>query len=153
MLKYKSLNKLKAFTLIELLVVITIIGTLATLGAISLNSARTKAKETKKFNDLKNISYAMELFNMENGYYPSGYGNCGDDGVLTTGANFCSNYPIKKGDNIYMASLPGPSSEFQNFSYDPHYKVPCIQMSGFSTAYGSLYCQGGSCSWNPSFCK
>ena len=43
----KFLIKEKGFTLIELLVVIAIIGILSTLAVVSLNSSRSKAKDTK----------------------------------------------------------------------------------------------------------
>ncbi len=51
----------KGFTLIELLVVIAIIGILATLGTVSLSSARAKARDAKRLSDVKQLSTGMEI--------------------------------------------------------------------------------------------
>jgi prepilin-type N-terminal cleavage/methylation domain-containing protein len=60
----------KAFTLVELLVVIAIIGLLSTVAVVSLNSARAKARDTKRIADIKQIMTAMNLYLNENGHYP-----------------------------------------------------------------------------------
>ena len=70
----------RGFTLIELLVVISIIGFLATLALVSLNSVRMKARDVRKQADFKNIQTALYMFydqfgRMPNNYYP-GYGVC-----------------------------------------------------------------------------
>ncbi|MFA6304453.1 MAG: type II secretion system protein [Patescibacteria group bacterium] len=51
----------KGFTLIELLVVIAIIGLLSTLAVVSLNNARSKARDARRVSDLKTIQSAIEL--------------------------------------------------------------------------------------------
>lgn len=62
--------KKKGFTLIELLVVIAIIGLLATLAVVALNSARSKARDSRRVSDLKNISTALELYYNDQSSYP-----------------------------------------------------------------------------------
>ena len=52
----------KGFTLIELLVVIAIIGLLSTLAIVSLNSARSKARDAKRVSDMRQIQTAMEVY-------------------------------------------------------------------------------------------
>ncbi len=61
----------QGFTLIELLVVIAIIGILASVVMASLNSARAKARDTKRVSDIKQIQMALELYHLDNGQYPN----------------------------------------------------------------------------------
>jgi len=59
------------FTLIELLVVISIIGLLASIILVSLNSSRAKARDARKLADLGTIQQALELYALDhNGVYP-----------------------------------------------------------------------------------
>jgi prepilin-type N-terminal cleavage/methylation domain-containing protein len=60
----------KAFTLIELLIVIAIIGLLASIVLVSLNSARSKARDAKRKADLRNMTTALEFYYNEYGVYP-----------------------------------------------------------------------------------
>ncbi|OGE79280.1 MAG: hypothetical protein A2751_04795 [Candidatus Doudnabacteria bacterium RIFCSPHIGHO2_01_FULL_46_14] len=60
----------KGFTLIELLVVISVIGLLASVILVALNSVRAKARDTKRIADLRQISTALELFYDNYGRYP-----------------------------------------------------------------------------------
>ena len=60
----------RAFTLVELLVVITIIGLLSTIAVVSLSSARSKARDTKRIADIRQISTAMQMYQQDNGTYP-----------------------------------------------------------------------------------
>lgn len=61
----------RGFTLVELLVVIAIIGLLASVTLASLESARTKARDTKRLADLRQITIALNLFYDDNGRYPT----------------------------------------------------------------------------------
>ena len=51
---------------------IAIIGILATLATVSLNSARSKARDAKRISDLKQMGSAMELYNTDNNTYVGG---------------------------------------------------------------------------------
>ncbi len=66
----------RGFTLIELLVVISIIGVLASVVLASLNSARAKARDARRINDVRQIKLALELFYDKYGRYIIS-GQCG----------------------------------------------------------------------------
>ena len=80
------------FTLIELLVVIAIIGVLASIVLASLNSARGKARDSRRMADLKQLQTALEFYYDDNNSYPSTggvwHGNCSSYGSYgTTGSS------------------------------------------------------------------
>ncbi len=60
------------FTLVELLVVIAIIGLLSTIGVVSLNSARAKARDSKRLSDVKQIAKVLEIYQSGKSEYPTG---------------------------------------------------------------------------------
>ncbi len=59
-------QKDQGFTLIELLVVISVIGLLAAVALISLTSARAKARDAKRKQDLRQIQAAVERYILDN---------------------------------------------------------------------------------------
>lgn len=61
----------KGFTLVELLVVIAIIGLLATIAFISLNSARSKARDAKRISDVRQVMSSLELYYADQNGYPT----------------------------------------------------------------------------------
>ncbi len=62
----------KGFTLIELLVVIAIIGILSSVVLASLNTARQKARDSRRTSDVQNLRLALELYADANtGSYPT----------------------------------------------------------------------------------
>jgi prepilin-type N-terminal cleavage/methylation domain-containing protein len=66
-----SRNRRSGFTLVELLVVIAIIGILATLLILQLNTARGKARDTKRIGDINQLRTAIELYYDANNAYPA----------------------------------------------------------------------------------
>ncbi len=60
----------KGFTLIELLVVVAIIGLLSSIVLISLNTARSKARDAKRLADVRQVASSLELYLNDCGSYP-----------------------------------------------------------------------------------
>jgi prepilin-type N-terminal cleavage/methylation domain-containing protein len=109
-------NSKKAFTLIELLVVIAIIGVLATIVLVSLSSAREKARDSRRKQDLIQMRSAL-LFYADNhgGSLPtSGFGS--SDG----GSGWATNY-----DNGSVCYSYGDLEDFLDGT-DPNIPAPAI---------------------------
>ncbi len=60
----------RGFTLIELMVVISIISLLSSIVLASVKTARMKARDARRKEDLHNIYTALHLYYDENGYLP-----------------------------------------------------------------------------------
>ncbi|MBL7154897.1 MAG: prepilin-type N-terminal cleavage/methylation domain-containing protein [Candidatus Portnoybacteria bacterium] len=91
----------KGFTLIELLIVVTIIGLLATIILVSLNTARMKARDIRRIADLRQVALALEFYYDDHPTtgYPgaSGSNQWGDaDSGMTKALQ----------DNNYISSVP-----------------------------------------------
>lgn len=133
--KYRN-NKNRGFTLIELLVVVSIIGMLSSVMLVSLQSARTKARETKLLVEVKEFQKALELYKLDNGKYPAsepgnakwyGYNTCTDPqyGLITS--LFDNNFTSK-----YISKIP---QELQScgFRYVP--STGTTNVTGYNCAY------------------
>ena len=69
-MKQKAQKNNAGFTLIELLVVISIMGLLPTTAMAALNTARTKARNSKRIADARAVINALEVYHTNNGLYP-----------------------------------------------------------------------------------
>lgn len=97
----------KAFTLIELLVVVATIGILSSIVLSTMNQTRSKARDARRMEDLKQIQSALELYaNDHSGAYPAGgAGSDRPDWINNTGLT--ANHPLGAlKDGGYMAKVP-----------------------------------------------
>jgi type II secretion system protein G len=101
--------KKRGFTLIELLVVMSIIGVLATIVLVSLNEARTKARDIRRIADIRQVTLALALYYDDFIEYP-GVDECSADS-WTTMLGLMQTYgymtavpldPINVDPNVYM---------------------------------------------------
>ena len=114
------------FTLIEIMVVIVILGLLAALVVPKLVGRTEEAKKTQARVQIKSIQQALELFKLDNGFYPAT-----DQGLEALvrqpeGGRVPENYrkggyiervPKDPWGNPYVYSSPGQRGDFDISSY------------------------------------
>lgn len=61
----------QGFTIVELLIVIVVIGILAAITVVAFNGVQSRATMTAVTSDLTNASKKFQLYNAENGSYPT----------------------------------------------------------------------------------
>lgn len=71
LVKSSNYSKNTGFTLIEVLVVVVILGILAAIVAPKIMSTPEKAKIVKAKQDILSIQSALNLYKLDNGFYPS----------------------------------------------------------------------------------
>jgi len=64
------MKKQFGFSLIELLVVVSIIGVLASIVTVNVNSVRKQSRDAKRIADLSSIQGALEMYYSQNREYP-----------------------------------------------------------------------------------
>ncbi|MDD5434106.1 MAG: type II secretion system major pseudopilin GspG [Nitrospira sp.] len=67
----RLMKKEDGFTLIEIMVVLIIIGLLAGIVVPRLMGRTEEAKHTKTIVQIKNLQSALDLYKLDNGYYPT----------------------------------------------------------------------------------
>ena len=101
-MKKRSLKQ--GFTLIELLVVIAVIGILASVVLVSLNSARAKARDARRLSDMRTIQTALEMYYSDNGRYPPSAGVDGCSSYSSVpNASWCNSFS-KNGSGRWIAN-------------------------------------------------
>ncbi|MDD5627201.1 MAG: type II secretion system protein [Patescibacteria group bacterium] len=129
MRQVKNRKFLTGFTLIELLVVIAVIGLLATIVMVSLNSARKKARDAERKSDLKQISLALEMYYDKYNGYPNDTFNGWESPCNTTTNDI--------GKLVTEGFIPKISCDPLNSTTNRYYFDPDGTCSG---GYCSNYC-------------
>jgi general secretion pathway protein G len=117
-LRQKAFN-IKGFTLIELLVVISIIGLLSTMSVYAVNVARSKARDTRRLADIKQIQKALDLYYLEHDTYPIS-GNCAgvakNAGWCNSVESYLNGHWIRNGTTVNLGEFlnTDPIDPFQS---------------------------------------
>ena len=100
--RLKARRTQQGFTLLEIMVVIVILGVLASLVAPNVLGNKAKADRQKAISDIVALENALEMYHLDNGFYPS------NEQGLKALANKPSGYPEPKAwrDNGYIRRLP-----------------------------------------------
>ena len=108
----------RAFTLLELLIVMVILALLAGLGLMSFGTIQMKSRDSRRKQDLANISKALETYYNDYGEYPASVGGliagCDQDGAEKCG--WGGPWIDDKG-TLYMSALPQDPARNQNYFY------------------------------------
>jgi general secretion pathway protein G len=105
------------FTLIELLVVISIIGLLSSVVLASLNSARLKAKDSKKMLELKQLITSLERYYLDTNSLPPNLNAV--NGWCIIGVSYSGNVCVGELASAgYFASLPVSPDTNPYYYYD-----------------------------------
>lgn len=111
-------NKQRAFTLLELLIVMVILALLAGLGLMSFGTIQMKSRDSRRKQDLANVSKALETYYNDYGKYPVSAGGliagCGAGGAEN--CNWGSPWTDDK-NTLYMNALPQDPASNQKYFY------------------------------------
>jgi general secretion pathway protein G len=108
--------------------VVAIIGLLATLSTVALNSARSRARDTRRVADVKQIQTALELYYNDMGSYPA-------NGSVVPGSPVTSTY------GTYMAQVPKSPKPVDGASCSTWTEYV---YNGSTNTYTLTYCLGAA---------
>ncbi|HEU0050799.1 MAG TPA: type II secretion system protein [Patescibacteria group bacterium] len=102
-----------AFTVLELIIVIAVFGLLATLWAISWNSARAELRDAQRLSDISVLRSALSQYWLEKATYPVAtnldLGKPGVNADALTPNGFVSKSDV--GTSVYLSPIPqGPKT-------------------------------------------
>lgn len=109
-----SLMKKNAFTLIELLIVISVLGLLVALLLPNLMGIRSRARDSARKSDLRQLKVALRTYYNDFQIYPSHNAGGNIVGCGSTGTDACPNSDnsFAVGDVVYMQDMP-TNTEFE----------------------------------------
>jgi len=131
----------KGFTLIELLVVVAIMGLLASLAIVALNTARARARDARRVSDVKQIQTALELFYMDTYKYPGDPTDALIEGLCLSTGGFVASCA----GTTYMGKVPSnpkPSNDGDCGDDVYLYTATLVGTSGTDLSYYITYCLG-----------
>lgn len=131
--------------MVELLVVIAIIGILSSVVVVSLNSARSKARDVKRLADLANVRIALEAYYDANGAYPTTSGDLnGIAGMVPTYLSAIPKDPQDASTYKYAGLVGASGTTCQSYHLgDTLENTTHNALSNDSDAVAGTICTGG----------
>lgn len=121
---FKSVIKNRGFTLIEVMVVVVILAILAAIVVPKIMSRPEQARLVKAKQDIMSIENAMNLYKLDNGFYPSNDQGIAalvtkptSDPIPQNWMGYLKEVPRDPWGNPYHYSNPGKHSEIDIFTY------------------------------------
>jgi len=105
----------QAFTIVELLVVIVVIGILAAITIVAYTGISQKAVASSLQSDLTQASKQLEMFYVDNSFYPQSISNC----PTPTLGNLC----IKQSPNNTFSYTPGTNTNAKTYVLTASYNT------------------------------
>lgn len=109
----KAPARQSAFTLVEMLLVLVIIGTLAAIVVPKIAGKGEQARVTAAHTQITSIGTALDMFEVDNGYYPKGKDGLNDllqaprDAQSWKGPYLKSDVPLDPWGHAYVYECPG----------------------------------------------
>ena len=106
----------QGFTIVELLIVIVVIGILATIVIVAYNGTQSKARDTKRTQDVKSIQKIIEMYRINYGEYPLHSGGSVNVGYNMSSISsllvpeFAASLPIDPSPPIVYQYVRGPAA-------------------------------------------
>lgn len=113
-IKNMASKRQQGFTLIELLVVIAIIGILAGMVLVSMNGARSKARDAQRISAMRQLIAAQELYYGDEDHYLQ---DAGYPAAIGTYLPATPKDPMGNADYDFVANTGSETVEGQTFCY------------------------------------
>lgn len=122
----RYLKDRKGITLIEMMVVIVILGILATIIFTRVSDRPEQARRTKAQVEIRSMQTALELFKLDNGFYPSTEQglealveppSTGKEPISYPESGYIDKVPLDPWKNPYVYVCPGQYGDYDLESY------------------------------------
>ncbi len=124
----RILSNQKGITLIEIMVVVVIVGILSTVIFTRVADRPEQARRTKAMTEIRAMQTSLELFKLDNGFYPSTEQGLEALVTVPTSGRIPANYPASgyiervRNDpwqNPYVYICPGSHGDYDLESFGP----------------------------------